>query len=153
MVKRKFWIILVLSLLLVGAKKPPVRTVRLTIVNKSGLPVEISLTGKNLEYSYYVRVPEGDRIYPSEYWVDVIPDTYSMLIYYKELWDPVYGYDCTEGGKSAEINHATRLTFLGCTYSPPNRGEQPSILKYPQGGRCGGRGPKKAPQAASDRCQ
>lgn len=138
------WIILALSLVLVSAKKPPIKTVRLTIINKSGLPVEISLAGKNLEFSYYVRVPEGDRIYPYEYWVDVIPDTYSMQIYYKELWDPVYGYDCTEGGKSADITHTTRLTFLGCTYTPPNNGEPPSILKYPQGagrGR-GGRGPR-----------
>jgi len=128
--KRKIWIILVLSLLLIGAK--PFRTVRLTVVNKSGLPVEISLAGQYLEYTYYLRVPEGDRLFPTEYHVDVVPDSYTMQIYYKELWDPVYGYDCTGGGKTAELTHATRLTFLGCTYTPPNNGES-AMLKYPQG--------------------
>lgn len=136
--KRNLIIILLLSTLLIGAS--PVRTVRLTVVNKSGLPVEISLTGQYLENTYYLRVPEGDRLFPAEKHIDLIPDQYSMRIYYIELWDPVYGYDCTEGGKSVPILHATRLTFLGCTYATPNNGEPPAILKYPGGARSGRRG-------------
>lgn len=136
--KRKTLLFLILalsSLTLVSAAT--VKTVRLTVINKSGLPVEISLKGRNLENSYYVRVPEGDRSSPYEKNVDLVPDLYSMSIYYIELWDPVYGYDCTQGGKSVEILHNTRLTFLGCTEVAPNNGEPPSILKYPSGGRRG----------------
>lgn len=134
--KRKLLILLVLlSLSLISAKS--VKTVRLTVINKSGLPVEISLTGRYLENTYYVRVPEGDKLFPAEKVVDLIPDMYTMSIFYIELWDPVYGYDCTQGGKSVEILQSTRLTFLGCTYTAPNNGEPPSILKYPSGG--GGR--------------
>lgn len=140
--KRTYWSILLLSMLLVSAK--PIKTVRLMIVNKSGLPVEVSLTGQYLEQSYYLRVPKGDRLNPAEYHADVVPDIYSLQIYYKELWDPVYGYDCTQGGKTAEVLHSTRLTFLGCNYNTPNNGEPPSILKYPQG--AGGRGRGHAPR-------
>jgi hypothetical protein len=135
--KRKILTLLLLSLLLIGAS--PVRTVRLTVVNKSGLPVDVSLTGKYLENTYYLRVPEGDKLFPEEKHIDLIPDMYSMSIYYVEFWDPVYGYDCTEGGKSVAITHSTRLTFLGCTYTPPNNGEPPAMLKYPQGAGGGGR--------------
>ncbi len=136
--KRNFWTILLLSVLLISAAK--IKTVRLTVINKSGLPVEIAFTGKYLENSYYLRVPEGDRTSSTIKHIDLVPDLYSMNIYYVELWDPVYGYDCTSGGKSVKITHNTRLTFLGCAYPTPNNGEPPSILKYPSGGGRGKRG-------------
>jgi hypothetical protein len=114
-------------------------TVRVTVINKSGVPIEVRMTGKCWEKIYYARLGEGDRINPTEKYVDVIQDVYTFEIFFIELWDPVYGYECGEGTNSAEVNHSTRLTVLECSNKTPNNGERPTILKYPQGrGRGGG---------------
>ena len=129
-------LLLLHSVLLIGAA--PYRTVRVTVINKSGMPVDVRLTGKYQEKIYYVRIPEGNRTIPAEAVVDVIPDEYSFQIFYIELWDPVYGSECGEGSNSAEVTHSTRLTVLECSNRTPNNGEPPSILKYPAGrGRSG----------------
>ncbi len=55
-------VLLALSLLLMlfgSANVLPIRLVRLTIVNKSGLPLEIRLTGEDSDNSYYL--PRGRR--------------------------------------------------------------------------------------------
>ena len=115
------------------------RTARVTVINKSGVPVEVRLTGKCWEQIYYMRLEEGDRVNPTETVADVIPDQYRFEIFFIELWDPVYGYECGEGTNSAVVDQRTRLTVLECSYKTPNNGERPSILKYPQGsGRSGG---------------
>jgi hypothetical protein len=128
--------LLLLSVLLIGAA--PYRTVRVTMINKSGMPVDVRLTGKYQEKIYYVHISEGGRTFPTVAVVDVIPDQYSFQIFYIELWDPVYGSECGEGSNSAEVTHSTRLTVLECSYKTPNNGEPPSILKYPQGQGQGG---------------
>lgn len=132
--------ILLLALSALGAKN--FRTVRVTIVNKSGMPVEVSMTGRVQEMTYYVRLPEGDRTSPTEAVVDVVPDDYSFKIYYVELWDPVYGTECGEGSNAATVTHRMRLNVLECTNKTPNNGEPPTILKYPAGrsGRGGFKG-------------
>ena len=113
-------------------------TVRVNVINKSGVPIEVRMTGKCWEKIYYARLEEGDRIFPTEKYVDVIQDDYSFEIFFIELWDPVYGYECGEGTNSAVINHSTRLTVLECSNNTPNNGERPTILKYPQGRGGGG---------------
>ncbi len=149
--RQKLAILAAITLLLISAKS--VRTVRLTVVNKSGLPVEVRLTGTYYEEIYYLRVPEGDRDHASEAHIDVLPDDYSMQVFYKEYWDPVYGYDCSEGGKNIKLTHSARLTFLGCNYPTPNNGEPSSLLlKYPEGkGRC--RMPMRMPEGALPICK
>jgi hypothetical protein len=132
MKKWQLFLVFVLALSSLGAM-PVLKTVRVTLINKSLVPVEVRLTGKYQENIYYVRLAEGDRTQPAEAVVDVIPDQYSMEIFYIELWDPVYGYTCGSGAQSAEISHSTRLTVLECTNKTPNDGEPPAILKYPQG--------------------
>lgn len=129
-------VILLLALTALGADK--LRTVRLTVINKSAMPVEVQLTGKHQEEIYYVRLPEGDRTMPTEAVVDVVPDEYSFRIYYVELWDPVYGNECGEGSNVADVIHSARLTILPCLHSTPNNGEPPAILKYPEGRGRGG---------------
>jgi len=120
----------------------PLRTVRVTVVNKSGMPVDVRLTGKFLEEIYYLRLPEGDRTTPSEVYADVVPDQYSFEIFFVELWDPVYGSKCDDGTNSAEVTHSTRLTVLECSNKTRNNGEPPTILKYPQGRGGGGFRPR-----------
>ena len=129
-------IILLLALTSLGANR--MRTVRVTVINKSGMPVDVRMTGKYQEKIYYLRLPEGDRSSPTEGVVDVIPDDYAFEIFYIELWDPVYGSECGEGSNMADVTHSTRLTVLPCADSIPNNGEPPSILKYPQGSGRGG---------------
>jgi hypothetical protein len=115
------------------------RTVRVTVINKSEMPIQVRMTGKCWEQIYFLRLEEGDRINPTETSADVIQDEYRFEIFYTELWDPVYGYECGEGTNSAVVNHRTRLTVLECSNNTPNNGERPTILKYPQGpGRGGG---------------
>jgi hypothetical protein len=136
MKKLPFILILFLALTSLGADK--FRTVRVTIVNKSGMPVEVSMTGSVQEMVYYVRLPKGDRIWPTEAVVDVVPDDYSFKIYYVELWDPVYGTECGEGSNNATVTHSMRLNILECSNKTPNNGEPPTILKYPEGRGGGG---------------
>jgi hypothetical protein len=130
---KKVQLFLAFALALSSLGAAGLKTVRVTLVNKSGMPVEVRLTGKYQEHIYYVRLAEGDRTQPAEAVVDVIPDQYSMEIFYIELWDPVYGYTCGSGKQSAEVSHSARLTVLECAYQTPNNGEPPAILKYPQG--------------------
>jgi hypothetical protein len=123
-----------LSLLLVATCPKPNKLIRLTVVNKSGLPVEIGLTGNSIinQYNqhtvYYLRIqkndPRGDTI--REF--TIVPDKYSVKVYYVELWDPVYGTRCGSLSQSVEAYHNTRIIIPVCTIRPPNKGE-PSIVK------------------------
>jgi len=100
----------------------PIKPVRLTVVNKSGLPLEIRLTGEN-DNSYYLRVPTGNREFPTEQKFSIVPDTYRMQPYYIELWDPVYGYRCGGAGtKTVYAQRNIKITFLECNYTPRHRG-------------------------------
>lgn len=124
-------LVVLLTFLLVSADSWSIRLVRLTIVNKSGLPLEIRLTNEEDEnLFYYLRLEEGDRILPSEQVFTIIPGTYTIEPYYIELWDPVYGYSCGEAGSTtlrAEGN--IKITFRECDRTIRNVGE-PSIWKW-----------------------
>lgn len=132
----KKWILLLLALLslfLIGAVPFRSALIRLTVVNKSGREVDISLNGRDLEYFYYLTVAEGDGLSPTVQVFTVVPDTYTSQLYFVELWDPVYGYYCNSKSQAIDLTHNVRLTVLPCDRTPPNGGEAPSILKY--GGR------------------
>ena len=133
--KKTVLIFVILALGLIGAAPSSTRLTRLTIVNKSGRAVEISLTGNETKQFYYLHVPEGDRIAPAEREFTVIPDTYASTVHYVELWDPVYGYQCKSEGLTLELKHNVRATVFDCEHNPPNGGEPPAIVKYGGGGR------------------
>ena len=133
MTRKALLVLVLLALSLLSANPKPSRLIRLTVVNRSGLPLEISLTG-NIQINeyekntYYLRVPKN--VLPN-YVVrefTIIPDKYSMKFYYVELWDPVYGTHCSAATQMVEAFHNTRVVVPVCTYSPPNHGE-PSMLK------------------------
>jgi hypothetical protein len=110
--------------------------VKFTIVNKSGLALEVSLTGACDENVYYLRVPEGDRALPMVKDFTIVPDTYKVQPYYVQIWDPVYGYDCSDpSAKQIDISHNTRVVIAECDRTLPNSGE-PSMVKF---GGAGGR--------------
>lgn len=127
---KKVNLLLSLLAILLSASALPIRLVRLTIVNKSGLPLEIRLTGEDTDASYYLRVEEGDRQFPAEGVFTIVPGTYQMQPYYIELWDPVYGPSCGEAGsKTIEAYHNIKVTFRECDRTIRNVGE-PSIWKW-----------------------
>jgi hypothetical protein len=111
----------------------PIRLVRLKVVNKSAMQIEISLTGKHFENFYYLHVPQGTSLTPVEQYYTVVPDTYSSSVYFVELWDPVYGHKCTDEAQSLDVRRNVVLIVFACAFTPPNAGEQPSMVKY--GGR------------------
>lgn len=128
--KKILLILAILALGLIGATELPTRLVRLTVINMADRKVEISMTGKYFEQFYYLRVPEGSRLYPYIQVYTIIPDTYSTSLYYWELWDPVYGNQCGKKAQNIDLSRNVRLTILPCDLNPPNGGEPPSILKY-----------------------
>ena len=125
-------LVLLLATLLLSASVLPIRLVRLTIVNKSGLPLEIRLTGEDTDTSYYLRIESGDGLLPIEKVFTIIPGTYQMQPYYIELWDPVYGSSCSQpGSETLFAMRNIRVTILECDYTVPrsNSGE-PSMWKF-----------------------
>jgi hypothetical protein len=132
-VKKALIAISLLGILLLSANEIPIRLVRLTIVNKSGLPLEIRLTSEeDSNIFYYLRVDEGDRSKPAEKVFTILAGRYQMQPYYIELWDPVYGYSCSQpGSQTLYAERNIKVTILECDYTIPrfNLGE-PSIWKY-----------------------
>ena len=123
-------IISLLAVLAIAASSAYTKLYRLTIINKSGMDLAISLLGDDDSHQYYLRVPAGDRRSPTETIFTLVPDTYSINAYYIEPWDPVYGYTCTDpGGKTLVAERNIRLTFTECNYTPRNGGE-PSMWKF-----------------------
>ena len=121
--KKALLALALLSLLLVGTCPKPAKLIRLTVVNKSGLPVEIGLTGKikinAYQYNtYYLRIPKNSTPVKAIKEFTIIPDKYSMHIYYLELWDPVYGTHCPARTLSVEAYHNTQVVVPVCTRSP-----------------------------------
>ena len=114
-----------LSLFLIGTGPKRIKLIRLTVVNKSGLSVEIALTGKikfnpYLTNTYYLRIPKNYTPIKVTKEFTIVPDTYSLHFYYLELWDPVYGTHCRSQTLSVEAYHNTRIVVPICTRSPRN---------------------------------
>ena len=124
-------IISLLAILLIAASSEYTKDLyRLTIINKSGMEMAISLIGEDDNNIYFLRVPAGDRRSPTETIFTIVPDTYSIKPYYIEPWDPVYGYTCSDpGAKTLIAERNMRLTFTECNYIPRNGGE-PSMWKF-----------------------
>lgn len=127
--KKTIVLLLLLSaLLLIGANK---KGVELTIRNRSGMNIAVSLVGEEKENTFYLRVPEGTKADPSERVFEIPRDTYFMQIYYLEIWDPVYGFVC-DGAVAAkvEVPGNLRLSVLPCDQPTRHGGEQ-GFLKLP----------------------
>jgi len=156
--RRALLITSLLTLMFIGAYAGVGRLVRLIIVNKSDLPVEVQLTGLGLtglgltglgpkglgpkgikgltliegstdieEHSYYLRVPKGNRLAPTEKSFTIVPDYYTVQLYYIELWDPVYGSTCGAGSQTLDITRNIKVFILECNRRVPNGGDTPQI--------------------------
>ena len=134
--KRVLFVVALISFLLLSGAKP-MKLVRFTIVNKAGMEIAVQMEGEEREQFYYLRLPAGDTDTPAVETFTLVPDTYSLQVYYMELWDPVYGASCTDAvAPSLELNRNTRMVFLECGVSPRRPGET-SLLKFGSGQRRG----------------
>ena len=120
--------IVILALLLLSADT--LRLVQLTIINKGDKPIGVRMTGLHTETFYYLTIPAGSQLAPTERSYTVVTDLYTVQVLYLEYWDPVYGFSCASGiSQQVALVHNTRLVFLQCGRTPPNRGE-PTMRKF-----------------------
>jgi hypothetical protein len=145
MLKKIRYLLPLLTLLLIGAKKP-LDPVEFTIINKAGRDIAISLKGKDRVCAnkcdtwkgeiYYLTVPTGNKDGPSSKTFEIEMNTYGMQLYYLQTWDPVYGLKCPIPAPNTLMAHRNiRLTVLPCDQIPMGRtlgkaiGE-PTMWKY-----------------------
>ncbi len=128
--KKTLLIISLAAVLFLSAGVPIDKLFRLTIVNKTGLPLEISLMGTDNDEIYYLRLPEGDRTAPEERVFTILPGEYLLRPYYIEIWDPVYGVSCGVIPPNRLImTRNIRIVFLPCDQIVRWKGE-PTQYKY-----------------------
>jgi hypothetical protein len=110
--------IMIASLLL--ASGPPLRIVRLTVINKSGNDVFLKLEGSDLgNQFYYLTIPAGTKSMPVVRAFTIIEDVYTRTTTYGEgKYDQCVGVS-SSGQLIAHKN--IRLTFVPCAYGPPTR--------------------------------
>ncbi len=135
--KKILYCISFLLLLCVVAASPRYpRLVEMIIINKSGMDIEVNLSGAEEEEQYYLRIPTGTEDAPAEKTFEVVPDTYTATVYFVELWDPVYGYTCDSKSQSIDASRKTRITVYDCNKSIHRPGEYP-VIKFGVSGRLG----------------
>lgn len=122
----------VFSLTVLTAFEPSPRA-QLTIVNKSEVKLGIQLIDpQDKDNFYYLTIEKGDRADPTEKTFEIKRAMYSMIVYYIETWDPVYGYP-TCGGlvlRSRLLARGKqRLVFTKCGVMPVDPGE-PKMMKF-----------------------
>ncbi|MCS6907586.1 MAG: hypothetical protein RML93_06875 [Anaerolineales bacterium] len=106
---------------------------QVTIVNKSGVKLGIQLIDpQDKDNLYFLTIEKGNREQPREKTFELKPATYSMIVYYMETWDPVYGFP-TCGGLVLKsrlwARGKQRVVFTRCGVIPVNPGE-PKMMKF-----------------------
>ena len=119
-------VVALLCLSITGAS--PLRTVELTIINKSGKEIAIGLVEANSYRAYYLHVAEGTKSTPTKEVFAIERGQYTMNVYYIQIYDPVYGYECDQPGSSTwHAIRNMRVTVKPCDAPAANRGERPLI--------------------------
>lgn len=95
--------------------------VRLTVVNRAAMPIAVQLNGQEEEEFYYLKVPSGTNNSPVTKIFTVVRDKYTAIVYYLEYWDPVYGFKCSGGSATIDLNRSGKLTVKECTQDKPVR--------------------------------
>ena len=136
--KKTLLFISVLALFALGVMPVDGPLKRLTVINKSEIDIAIQLMGSESENFYYLRIPAGELITPTEKVFTVVRDQYSSTLYYIEPWDPIYGVSCNSTSRNLDLNRNVRVIVQECDRPFPNAGEPPAIIKY--GAVGGGKG-------------
>jgi hypothetical protein len=130
MIKKYALLSLILAVFLMGSDSEFL--VRFTVINQSEVDIGIRLTNTEKDINYYLSIPEGDKEYPTEKEFTLVPAIYEMQVFYKEVYDPVYGYPlCKALVTPARLYalHNIQLTFDKCFLMPSGRGE-PTMMKF-----------------------
>jgi hypothetical protein len=120
-----------LSSQLIAAKPWPGKQYELRVINRSGVPLAIKLTGiSDSTAFYYLHVPKGDRDWPYDKTFAIASGEYQMSVYYIEIYDPVYGYSCSSAPSSTlTMTRQIVIYFNECGVRPRHGGE-PAQMKY-----------------------
>lgn len=115
--KKIMLFIAILSLLFVQADDTSNKMIQLTLINKTTLPVGVSLVSRTKDGRlYYLPVPLGTKEEPSQRTYSIIADHYLMQLKYVQTYDPVYGWKCSfqMPPKDVLAYHNLRIVFLPC---------------------------------------
>lgn len=126
--KFRLSLVAVLTLFLIGAKGSNMMTV--TLVNKAGMEIAVSLIANDLSSALYFTVPKGDHKNPYETKFTLVKDSYRMRVFYLEERDPTTGMRCRTQRTSRLMAYRNmRIVVTGCDVLPEARGE-PTIYKF-----------------------
>jgi hypothetical protein len=147
---KKALLILSILVLFLSAAAPPANDnlVQLTLVNKSGLPLNIQLTSNTSFFkksapvttttSYLFTLPTGYPSSPTVQSYSILQAKYSISVYYVEAYDPVYGYKCNSPQSyTLTAEHNNRLIILACNRGAVNPGVSPflKLSNHPSRGK------------------
>lgn len=127
MLKRLLFVTLI-AIFLISAKGSPL--MRLTVINKSGTQLALSIRADDRSKNYYLKVPYGDRQRPSETTFTIEKDYYRMRVFYLEDAPSYTGYECKNliASRLYALRNI-RVVITECDREPPTKGE-PSIIKF-----------------------
>lgn len=125
---KKLLVVLALFSIMLNASSK-IDLIKLTLINKSEMPIAVQMQGIYQETFYYLNVESGSRIDPVIREFTIPRDAYNLQLYYIETYDPVYGFKCSASATQIEILSNTRIVFLPCGEQPPNPGER-TLLKF-----------------------
>lgn len=126
--KLRLSILAVLAFLLMGARNPD--TMVMTLINKSGMQIAVSIVAQDLTRVYYFTIPEGDKSSPTTSQVEIFKTTYRMRVFWLGEKDPVTGNECRQSRSSTLIARRNMRVVVGrCDMAPEHRGE-PTMYKF-----------------------
>ena len=128
--KKYLWLVSILALFLVSASSAKSSLKKLTVLNKSSMDIEMRLNGSDSDNFYYLRIPAGSEMMPTEKIFTVEPDEYLASLYYVELWDPVYGATCGLKAQSLDLRRNVRVVVRECDHQFAQPGEPPAVIKF-----------------------
>jgi hypothetical protein len=140
--KKIIWLLPILAILLIAGSEEPTDLIRFTVINKAEREATIQLQAipqvccniadvKQGEF-YYLTVPKGDKDKPITKTNTIAKDTYRMYVFYKQTYDPVYGFKCDPTVPNTLMARRNlRLVLLPCGELPTRCAiGEPSMWKY-----------------------
>lgn len=126
--RHRLTLIAILALLLMGAKGGKVSTI--TLVNKSGMSVNVSILANDLSQNYFLNMPVGTRDQPYITKLTIIRDSYRMRVFWLGDKDPNTGLPC-RAARSARLvaDRNMRITITECDRRRIQPGE-PTLYKF-----------------------
>lgn len=121
-------LIAILAMCLLGAKGAKVST--LTLINKSGMSVNVSILANDLSKNYFLNMPVGTRTSPYVTKLTVVSDSYRMRVFWLGENDPTTGQQCRSSRTARlQANRNIRIVITECDRREIRPGE-PSMYKF-----------------------